>query len=173
MNCKPDKKVAKAAYDRERYANRKAAHEAVYGPKTGPNQWTVYHRMTGSSEYKSWQAMRRRCTRQDDKDWSNYGGRGIKVCPEWEDFSVFYADMGPRPNGTSIERRDNSVGYSKGNCYWATPTEQTRNRRNAINVTLNGVTKPLTVWCNEIGINYYTAHRKLRREGRTPEEVFA
>lgn len=117
--------------------------------------------------------MRGRCERPEDKDFAKYGGRGIQVCAEWsESFIAFYRDMGPRPAGTSIERIDNEGHYCKENCRWATPTEQTRNRRNALNVEIEGETKPLTEWCKQTGVNYFTAHRKLRREGKTPKQVF-
>jgi hypothetical protein len=133
------------------------------------------HGQTGAPEYRTWQQMRARCASPENKDFKRYGGLGIRVCEEWESsFATFLRDMGPKPSAAhSIDRRDNALGYSPSNCRWATPTEQTRNRRIAVNVTLDGITKPLVVWCGERGINYFTAHRKLRREGRTPSEVFA
>jgi hypothetical protein len=131
------------------------------------------HGMTKSSEYKTWAQMRKRCADPSDKSFANYGGRGIKVCERWAAFENFYADMGPRPSPKhTLDRRDNDGDYSPDNCRWATKTEQTRNRRNAITVTLRGQTKPLMVWCEELGFNYYKAHRKLRREGQSAEQVF-
>jgi hypothetical protein len=143
-------------------------------PGRHENQWTVGHRMTGTPEYKSWQAMRARCNNSRDKDFDKYGGRGITVCVKWSDsFERFFADMGARPGGTTLERRDNNGPYCKKNCYWATRTEQTRNRRNALNVTMRGQTKPLKVWCDELGINYFTAHRRLKRNGWPLDRVFS
>lgn len=142
-------------------------------PGRHENQWTVGHRMTGSPEYKSWQAMRSRCENAADKDYAKYGGRGIAVCARWASFSNFILDMGIKPSvAHTLDRENNDGPYSPENCRWATKTEQTRNRRNAVNVTLNGVTKPLKVWCDELGVNYFTAHRQLRRMGRTAEQVF-
>jgi len=88
--------------------------------------------------YSVWQGMRRRCDNPNHKAFPDYGGRGISVCSEWDDFHVFLRDMGPRPNGHSIDRRDNDRGYSPDNCRWATRKEQQRNQRRAVYVTIEG-----------------------------------
>lgn len=80
-----------------------------------------------SPTYKSWQAMRQRCANQKNTSYSRYGGRGITVCEEWESFDVFLKDMGERPEGTSIDRIDNSKGYYPENCRWATQSVQNSN----------------------------------------------
>lgn len=81
-------------------------------------------------EYSSWTAMRRRCEVPTDKDYPRYGGRGIEVCSEWSrSFETFRDHIGPRPEGTTLDRIDASKGYEPGNVRWATPDIQGRNRR--------------------------------------------
>ena len=83
-----------------------------------------------SGAYHSWKAMVRRCTRPDAKSYADYGGRGITVCERWLDFENFYADMGERPEGMSIDRYPDMDGnYEPGNARWATRSEQQRNQR--------------------------------------------
>lgn len=87
------------------------------------------HGMSDSSEYDIWSAMVQRATNPKNARYADYGGRGIGVCEKWLDFANFYADMGPRPEGRSLDRIDNDKGYSPDNCRWATGSEQRQNRR--------------------------------------------
>lgn len=73
--------------------------------------------------------MIQRATNPNDPRFADYGGRGIEVCDRWRDFENFYADMGLRPDGKSIDRIDVDGDYEPSNCRWATPSEQQRNRR--------------------------------------------
>lgn len=86
------------------------------------------HPKSPSRTYRSWSAMWRRCTNQNGHAYQRYGGRGITVCTEWENFERFLADMGERPADRSIDRIDNDKGYFKDNCRWATRSEQQWNR---------------------------------------------
>jgi hypothetical protein len=80
--------------------------------------------------YSVWSGMRTRCRNPNNKNWKDYGGRGITVCERWDKFENFLADMGERPGPSySIDRIDVEGNYEPGNCRWATPTEQVRNRR--------------------------------------------
>jgi hypothetical protein len=79
--------------------------------------------------YESWRKMRRRCTQTNFIDYPNYGGRGITICASWNDFANFLADMGERPEGHSLDRINNNGNYEPDNCRWATPAQQSANRR--------------------------------------------
>lgn len=94
--------------------------------------------------YEIWKSMRQRCENLRAKDYANYGGRGIRVCERWNSFDVFADDMGPRPDGYSIERLNNDGDYEPGNCRWASRVEQNNNRRNNHIVDLHGERMTIT-----------------------------
>lgn len=93
------------------------------------------HGRTGSPEYESWRGMRERCTNPKNKRFKDYGGRGIKVCDRWGQFENFYADMGVRPIGKTLDRKDNDGDYEPSNCCWATDAEQRANKVRKIHGT--------------------------------------
>lgn len=121
--------------------------------------------MSGSPVYKVWQAMKSRCYNPKDSHYRNYGARGITVIDRWlESFSNFFDDMGERPFvGATLERVDNSKGYSKANCKWATRHEQMANTRASRILTYNGETKCIAEWARSIGVNSKTIHYRLNQ----------
>lgn len=89
------------------------------------------HGRRGSRSYSSWSNMKQRCLNPRNAKYSAYGGRGITICDRWLRFENFYADMGERPPGHTLDRADNSGNYEPGNCRWATPGQQAINTRSA------------------------------------------
>lgn len=82
--------------------------------------------------YKIWQGIRQRCNNPNDKDYDDYGGRGIKVCEEWNKSSMAFIQWALQngyADNLSIDRRDTNGDYCPENCHWATGTEQARNKR--------------------------------------------
>lgn len=118
----------------------------------------------GRKEYQAWIDMRRRCNDPSNKSYVHYGARGITVCAAWSlSFETFYLDMGKCPRGLTLERIDVNGNYEPSNCCWATPKDQTRNRRISLSVTMNGETRPLIEWCEVLGVPYWLVVRRIRK----------
>lgn len=112
------------------------------------------HGLKHLPEYGVWSEMRHRCRNEKNKMYKYYGGRGIAVAPEWEDFLTFYREMGPRPGQEySIERRKNNEGYTRDNCYWATHYQQMCNTRRNVFITFNNRTEILAEWARILNID--------------------
>ncbi len=110
---------------------------------------------TDTPEISAWQHAKSRCFNPNDKKYPIYGGRGITMCPEWaNDAAVFLAAMGPRPKGTTLDRIDVDGDYGPGNCRWATPRQQTNNRRTTLHVEVEGRRLPMAEYARERGISY-------------------
>lgn len=87
------------------------------------------HGMSETSEYTIWEGIIQRCTNPNSNAYKHYGGRGITVCERWLKFENFFEDIGKKPKGLTIERKNNELGYFKENCCWDTYLVQTRNQR--------------------------------------------
>jgi hypothetical protein len=128
------------------------------------------HGKSKTKIYGIWLAMRRRCERLNDPAYKDYGARGITVSEEWKLFENFYQDMGEKPEGQSLERIDNNLGYSKQNCVWATRKQQSRNRNNVIKLVVEGQEKFLYQISDETGIPLKTLWYR-KKLGWSDEEV--
>lgn len=114
-----------------------------------------------SPTYWSWLGMKARCERPSQKGYPRYGGRGITVCSEWQDFSNFLADMGERPPGTTLDRLDIDGNYCKDNCRWATRLQQGENRSTNTLLTYGGKTQHLNAWARDLGVHPATLSGRL------------
>lgn len=134
---------------------------------------SIKHGLTGTQEFKIWTGMMTRCFNSSSKDYENYGGRGISVCKLWVDsFSAFLYDMGPRPSPShSIDRVNNDGDYEAGNCRWVTQKEQSRNKRNNVVITIDGVSKILAEWASYYGVSAGTASLRYK-QGKRGAEIF-
>jgi hypothetical protein len=128
------------------------------------------HGMTYEPIYRLWVSMVDRCTRPSVPNFAFYGARGITVCERWRTFENFYADMGNRPDGMSLDRRDNTRGYEPENCRWAALKVQSRNTRSNRLLTLNGKTATVAEWAELLGMPPQTIASRLRR-GKSIEQA--
>lgn len=118
-----------------------------------------------TNDYKTWSNMIRRCHTKSASGYYKYGAKGVTVCNEWRaSFETFLKDMGKKPfPGASIDRIDNTKGYSKENCKWSTTKEQARNKTTNRLFTINGVTKCLAEWVEIKKLCYNTVFNRLKR----------
>lgn len=121
------------------------------------------HKQSGTRIYESWGHMISRCNNPNNSRYLDYGGRGIEVCKRWLKFANFFADMGEMPPKATLERRNNSKGYSKGNCYWASYKQQNRNRRNTLFVHLQGGRKiSMGEYAERLNVPYKVAYARFK-----------
>lgn len=106
--------------------------------------------------------MKERCLNPRSKSYPLYGGRGITICERWVTSEAFIADMGPRPEGMSLDRIDNDGPYTPENCRWATPTQQQRNQRRTRFVQWEGRRRPLQELAEQFGLNADTIDQRLK-----------
>jgi hypothetical protein len=114
-------------------------------------------------EYRSWSAMMGRCYQPKTGNFKYYGGAGIRVCARWHDFLMFLVDVGPRPDGTSLDRIDGARGYEPGNVRWATPETQNNNKVSVTAVSIGGVTQSVSRWARTVGITPRAFRARMRR----------
>lgn len=136
------------------------------------NQYANGHGRSSKSKpdrtYSSWTSMKTRCTNEKNKNYFSYGGRGITFCERWASFDNFLADMGERPEGMTLDRKDTNGNYEPSNCRWATSKEQMDNQRKTIYVACFGEKLTLADWSKRTGISKQSIRRRLER-GIAPE----
>ena len=114
-----------------------------------------------SPTYNTWLGMKERCLNPNHQSYPVYGGRGITLCDRWLKFENFLEDMGERPEGKTLDRKDNDKGYTKSNCRWATKEEQYDNQNGAIEH--NGEKHSIKGWAEKLNIPYARLQARLHR----------
>ena len=125
----------------------------------------------GTRLYRIWTNMKTRCLNPNDEyKYSRYGGRGITICDEWLEYEPFlkWAMSSGYSDDLTIDRVDNSKGYSPDNCRWVTMAEQNKNRSSTHFVTINGETKCVKDWRKELHKSYYTIIGMEDKNGTHP-----
>ena len=116
--------------------------------------------------YKVWQHMKGRCYCITDTSYPNYGKRGIKVCDEWKNSYLAFKSWSIN-NGyddtLTIDRINVEGNYEQNNCRWVDYKTQNRNKRNNMNITINGETHCLKEWCEILNLNYDTVHKRITK----------
>jgi len=135
-----------------------------------PNHKT--HGMSTAREYYSWSTMIQRCTNPNHTYYKNYGGRGISICSRWRNsFETFLKDMGIRPAGTSLDRKNNKGDYAPENCMWSDRIKQGANKRNNRFLIVDGVKRTVSQWSRITGIRKNTIRMRVVERGWSDKEA--
>lgn len=123
--------------------------------------------------YSSWEHMKARCLNTANRNYKNYGGRGILVCDRWRNsFENFLSDMGNPPSKKhTLDRKDVNANYTPENCKWSTVAVQNMNKRNTVYITYKGIIKTQKDWCLFLGIDRNTMSWRLKY-GKTVGQAF-
>lgn len=134
---------------------------------------TKQHGMSKTRIFKIWAGMRKRCNNPNFKSYSDYGGRGIKVCNEWDSFIAFYNDMKEGyADNLSLERKNPDGNYCKENCRWATMKEQSRNKTNTRYIEFNGKRKTASEWCEGVDVDVSTFLSRIKNGKDIPTSLY-
>jgi hypothetical protein len=119
------------------------------------------HGDSNSRTFISWSSMLGRCYNTNSTGYKNWGGRGLRVCDRWLIYDNFKEDMGTRPESTSLDRIDNSIGYEPSNCRWSTSEEQNNNTRATHKIKLMGKEMSISQWSKYLGIPRSTLSSRI------------
>jgi hypothetical protein len=121
------------------------------------------HGMSQAREHHTWTGMKSRCMNPKNPSYANYGGRGIGVCENWRNsFEAFFKDMGPCPEGHSIDRINVNGNYEPANCRWATSKVQANNTTVNHRLTHNGESKTIAEWGDATGLGRNTIRLRIK-----------
>lgn len=139
------------------------AIQRAYKPRKHGHTRVEAGKVVMSPTYRSWAAMKNRVLNERGEDFHHYGGRGIALCERWHTFKSFFADMGERPPGTTLDRIDNDGPYKPGNCRWADQRTQRRNSRYLRYVTVHGERMIRADAAVRLGVSLPTVDAWVRR----------
>lgn len=134
---------------------------------------STIHNLCHTHIYKIWESIKRRCFLKNQKNYKNYGGRGITICDEWLNPENFYkwAIANGYKKGLSIDRIDVNGNYEPSNCRWATSVQQANNTRGNRYITYNGETHTIADWSRILGIKAGILYQRLGK-GWSIERAF-
>ncbi len=127
--------------------------------------------MVETPEHAAWKDMKARCLNPNAQNYNRYGGRGITICSRWlQSFQNFFDDMGKRPKGMTLERKENNGNYEPGNCIWADRFQQANNTRRNRFIEFNGERHTVSQWARIKGVPRFKI-RDLLDSGKDPQKV--
>lgn len=142
--------------------------------KRSKKENATIHGESRTKLHNIWKAMRKRCRNENSSDYKYYGGKGVSVCDDWNDYASFrnWALSNGFKDGLTIDRIDSSCGYSPENCRWISIKEQSNNRTNNRRFTHNGENHTIAEWSEITHIPYHTLYMRLYH-GKTIDESIA
>lgn len=116
-----------------------------------------------SRTYATWRGMKLRCLNPNHSAFKDYGARGISICDRWMDFNNFLQDMGEKPDGLELDRKDTNGNYCRENCEWVTHSKNCRNMRSNFVLEMDGHRLCLAEWAERYGIEWHTVYQRIKR----------
>lgn len=166
-------RIVRACNLRSGHTTSCGCYRTELAKRTGRSFWQKHgHAGRHTATYRTWNKMKNRCLDPNDTNFPRYGGRGITVCEQWLDFRGFLADMGDRPEGTSIDRIDTNGNYEPSNCRWASLLTQANNTRANHVIEHEGVRHTASEWARITGIAASTITTRIRRGWSVSEALY-